>query len=225
MARPPRPRLPALLLLAGAVALIALVPASARTETNAKYGSMLVVGPWSDVDGLDPTLSSGFVEVYLDGIDKTAGLKTVQGYQLGWTGIRQFVQAQADAVGFDVVIDAVDSAATVALRTNGQFDASFGGFTPGGVDPISTIRLATWDSAGYRGYSNPRLDLILRDGVKATTQRARSTLYRAAEQIILADRPYVPFFNPLNVAAFSANVAGVELNTEGVLDVAHARFT
>jgi hypothetical protein len=28
----------------------------------------------------------------------------------------------------------------------------------------------------------------------------------------------------LNVAAFSADVAGVEMNTEGVVNVAHARF-
>jgi peptide/nickel transport system substrate-binding protein len=136
----------------------------------------------------------------------------------------QVVQAQAGAVGFNVVIDAVDAATTATLRTNGQFDVFFGGFAPGGPDPINTIRLATGDSANYSGYSNARLDLILRNGVKATTPQARSTLYRAAQQIIQTDRPYIPLFNAVNVAAFSANVAGVELTTEGVLNVAHARF-
>jgi peptide/nickel transport system substrate-binding protein len=136
----------------------------------------------------------------------------------------QVVQEQAGAVGFDVVIDSVDAPTTATLRTTGQFDAFFGGFAPGGPDPISTIRLATEDSANYPGYSNPRLDLILRNGLKATTPQARSTLYRVAQQIIQADRPYIPFFNALNVAAFSADVAGVEMNTEGVVNVAHARF-
>ena len=73
----------------------------------------------------------------------------------------QFVQAQEEAVGIKVVIDSVDTATTVARRTSGNFDAYFGGLTPGGLDPTNTIRLASWDVANYPGYSNPQLDLIL----------------------------------------------------------------
>ena len=58
--------------------------------------------------------------------------------------------------------------------------------------------------ANYSGYSNPRLDLILANGLKATSIKARSTLYRVAQQIIPDDRPIIVLYNPNLHAAVSS---------------------
>jgi peptide/nickel transport system substrate-binding protein len=138
----------------------------------------------------------------------------------------QFIQAQEAAVGINVVIDLTDSAGAIALRTAGNFDTYLGGFSPGGVDPnFNTFRsFATSADANYSGYSNPRLDLIFANGLKATSFQARSTLYRVAQQIILHDRPIIVLFNPATFAAFDTSLTGVQLTASGTLSVANARY-
>jgi ABC-type transport system substrate-binding protein len=123
------------------------------------------------------------------------------------------------------VHDVFDNATVIARRGAGRYDVYLGGFSPGGVDPISTIHLATWDPRNYSGYSNPRLDLVLANGLKASDPKARATLYRVAQQIILADRPYIAFYNPNTLAASSTNVSGVGLTPTGLLTVAHAQLS
>jgi peptide/nickel transport system substrate-binding protein len=136
----------------------------------------------------------------------------------------EFIQAQAEAVGFDVAIDSVDSATTAARRTSGDYDVYVGGLTPGGVDPSSTDFLDSPDARNYPGYSNPRLDYVLANGLKATDPKARAVNYRVAQQIVQADRPYIPLFNPSNFVGFSTGVTGVQLTGDGVTNVAGARF-
>ena len=123
-------------------------------------------------------------------------------------------------------VDSVDNTTSITLRTSGNFDTYLGGFSPGGVDPnFNTYRsFATTGAAGYSGYSNPRLDLIFRNGLKATSFRARSTLYRVAQQIILADRPIIVLFNPATFAAFDTNLTGVKLTPSGTVTVANTRY-
>ena len=81
------------------------------------------------------------------------------------------------------MIDSVD-AATASARRSGNFDATWR-LRPGDADPDRHLPdLATSGARNYGGYSNPRLDLILANGLKATSIQARSTLYRVAQQII-----------------------------------------
>ena len=138
----------------------------------------------------------------------------------------QFIQAQEAAVGINVVIDTADLATITALESRGDFDVRIGNFVPGMVDPSINISgaVATSGTRNYMGYSNPRLDLILSNGVKATSIKARSTLYHVAQQIIHDDRPMIVLYNPTTFAAFSANLAGVQLSASGLMIVANARF-
>ena len=84
--------------------------------------------------------------------------------------------------------------------------------------------LATSGLRNYGGYSNPRLDLILNNGTKATSIRARSTLYRVAQQIIQSERPSFVLYNTVTFAAFSTNLTGVQLTSSGAMTVANARY-
>jgi len=140
--------------------------------------------------------------------------------------LAQFIQAEESVVGINVVIDPTDSPTATARAVSGNFDTYSGGFTPGGSDPnIDTYQfVATSGVRNYGGYSNPRLDLILNNGLKATNFQARSTLYHVAQQVILNDRPVIYLYNPITVAGFSSNLTGVYLSYNGALTVSNAQF-
>jgi peptide/nickel transport system substrate-binding protein len=139
--------------------------------------------------------------------------------------LAQFIQAEEAAVGINVVIDTEAIPTVLALQLKGDFDAELNGY-PGDSDPNSVIYkfLATSQSSNYSGYSSPRLDLILANGLKATSIKARSTLYHVAQQIIAADRPIIVLFNPVGFGAFSTTVTGVQMTPNGVMSVAYAQF-
>jgi len=139
--------------------------------------------------------------------------------------LAQVIQAQEEVVGIDVVIDAVQGG-TLATSITGKFDAALRGLPPNGTDPDRNIYryLATSGTTNVGGYSNPRLDLILANGLRATEFKARSTLYRAAQQIIHDARPMIFLTTPVIVAAFNANLTGVRLSGDDVLLVENARF-
>jgi peptide/nickel transport system substrate-binding protein len=141
--------------------------------------------------------------------------------------LAQFVQAEESAVGIDVVIDVVDNATSSAMKQAGTFDATLGGRTPGSPDPGQVIShyVATNGDANFSGYSNPRLDYVLANGLKATQTGARAVNYRVAQQIIHEDRPLIVLYNPTTFAAFSTNVKGITLNNAGELQLPNAQFT
>jgi peptide/nickel transport system substrate-binding protein len=140
--------------------------------------------------------------------------------------LAQFIQTQEGAVGINVVIDLTDNVTAVARAAAGNFDAYLSGFSPGGVDPNVNIyeQLATSGSRNVSGYSNPRLDYVLSNALKATSIAARSTLYHVAQEIIAADRPIVVLYNGITSAAFSSGVAGVTLSPLGILGLASASY-
>ena len=100
---------------------------------------------------------------------------------------------------------------------------SSGATTP---DPseLTNKLLASWGASNRSGYSNPRLDLILENGLKATDTDARRTLYHAAQQIISADRPVIPLYNAVLFGGFSASITGVRLMANGIMNVAGAWY-
>jgi peptide/nickel transport system substrate-binding protein len=138
----------------------------------------------------------------------------------------QFIQAQEAAVGINVVIEVADTTAELARARSGDFDTRLNGWAPGSADPHkNTFQfLATTGVRNYSGYSNPRMDLILANGVKATTFEARSKLYRTAQQILVTDRPVIPLYSLISFAGTGASVTGVRLFDNGAIDVEHAQF-
>jgi peptide/nickel transport system substrate-binding protein len=141
--------------------------------------------------------------------------------------LAQFIQAEEAAVGINVVIDPADSPTVLSLARAGSFDTCVMAWSPADGDPDTTIApfLATSGPRNYSGYSNPRLDLILANGLKATSMKARSTLYRAAQQIIAADRPLIVLDASIVVAGISTSVSGIEQLAGGTLSIENARYT
>jgi peptide/nickel transport system substrate-binding protein len=144
----------------------------------------------------------------------------------GQLRLAQFLQAQEAAVGINVVIDSTDAVTSLARGVAGNFDTYFLGYLTSIPDPNDVIYrfLVTSGVSNRSGYSNPRLDLILNNALKATDFKARSTLYYVAQQIIGNDRPMIVLYNMTIYAAFSTNLTGVRLASDGNLLVANARF-
>ena len=82
----------------------------------------------------------------------------------------------------------------------------------------------TTGSQNDSGYTNPRLDLILNNARKAASEKARRTLYRAAEKIILADRPLIYLYHPVTRAGLEKALQGVTMYPDTLLRVAFAQF-
>jgi len=119
----------------------------------------------------------------------------------------QFIQAAEAAVGINVVIVPEDSPTLVANLNSGNYDAAYVGLQLG-IDPGPSF-LSTMGTAGSFnsfGYSNPRLDLVIANGFKATTTKARDTLYKVAQQIIQNDRPWLVLYHAVTLAGVTTKV-------------------
>ena len=127
------------------------------------------------------------------------------------TVLDEFIQSEEAAVGINVTINQVSEPAMVAVENSGNFDAIVAAWTGSpAIDRNVFQFLATTGSRNYGGYSNPQLDLILANARKATTAKALRTLWHAAFQIMLRDRPIIFLEHPIVYAAVAANVKGVE---------------
>ena len=137
--------------------------------------------------------------------------------------LAQFIQSEEKAVGINVVIDPTDFVTSLSKADAGTYEAFQIGWS-GRVDPDGNIYqfVATDGSQNDSGYSNPRLDLILRNARKATTERARRTLYRAAEKILLQDRPLIYLYHAVTRAGVAKNLTGVTMYPDNLLRVASA---
>jgi peptide/nickel transport system substrate-binding protein len=137
----------------------------------------------------------------------------------------QFMQSEEAAVGIKVVIDSTDFVTSLSKADAGTYDTFQIGWS-GRVDPDGDIYqfVATTGSQNDSGYSNPRLDLILNNARKASTEEARKVLYRAAEKLILADRPLIYLYHPVTRAGISTSLKGVRLYPDTLLRVAFATF-
>ena len=123
----------------------------------------------------------------------------------------------------------IEPATGVAIREDtGNFDAALESLA-GRSDPDRAMynQFMTSSPSGFRnrgGYSDPRLDLILENGRKATTIKARKALYHAAQQIILNDRPMIYLYHPIRYTAISTQVTGVQLGPEPAVRVEFAQL-
>jgi peptide/nickel transport system substrate-binding protein len=137
----------------------------------------------------------------------------------------QFLQSEEAAVGIHVVIDTTDFVTSLSKADAGTYDTFQIGWS-GRVDPDGNIYqfVGTTGSQNDSGYSNPRLDLILNNARKAATEKARRTLYRAAQKIILNDRPLIYLYHPVTRAGLATSLKGVSLYPDTLLRVAFAAY-
>jgi peptide/nickel transport system substrate-binding protein len=137
----------------------------------------------------------------------------------------QFLQSEEKTVGINVVIDSTDFVTSLSKADAGTYDTFQIGWS-GRVDPDGNIFqfVATSGSQNDSGYSNNRLDLVLANARKAATLKARQTLYRVAQQIILNDRALIYLYHPVTRAGVQTQLTGVKLYPDTLLRVANASY-
>ncbi|HEY7208320.1 MAG TPA: ABC transporter substrate-binding protein [Gaiellaceae bacterium] len=137
----------------------------------------------------------------------------------------QFIQAQENAVGIHVVIDSTDFVTSLSKADAGSYETYQIGWS-GRVDPDGNIYqfVATTGSQNDSGFTDPRLDLILNNARKAATLEARKTLYRAAQKIILQDRPLIYLFHNVARAGLDKTLAGVQIYPDTLVRVSFAGY-
>ena len=125
------------------------------------------------------------------------------------------------------MIDSVDGVTQRTLAASGQFETASIGFF--GIDPEpNTLIGRAFDTLGavnYSGYSNPRLDYVLKNGLEASSHDARAVNYRVAQQVIHDDRPIIVLYAKPGIFAFNASLlTGVQLTALGSLNYANVQY-
>jgi peptide/nickel transport system substrate-binding protein len=113
-----------------------------------------------------------------------------------------------------------------AAWVTGQFDATVRGVSLNTPDPSGYLYpyFATSGPQNVSGYSNPRLDYVLANALKATDPTARAVDYRVAQQIILNDHPIIPLRHPVAYAEFASDLSGIQFDPLGDLLLANAQY-
>ena len=120
------------------------------------------------------------------------------------------LQEQLRQIGIEAELNLVENATMIEqVYTNKEFDIAVTGDSAY-VDPNTLILPAfkTDESGNFVSYSNPEMDTLIEDGIAATDQEARAEIYRQIQQIVLDDRPWIPFFVANQYEAMRNNVKG-----------------
>jgi peptide/nickel transport system substrate-binding protein len=138
----------------------------------------------------------------------------------------QVIQSMENAVGIKVSVTPTQFTTALNRADAGTFDAFAIGWS-GRVDPDGNIFgfVATPGTLNDSGFSNAKLDYILNGARKSLTTKSRTTLYRAAMQIIHRQRPLIYLYHPVNYYGVTKKVDGVQIYGDGLIRVNNAGYT
>jgi peptide/nickel transport system substrate-binding protein len=138
----------------------------------------------------------------------------------------QVIQSMEAAAGIKVTVTPTQFTTALNRADAGTFDAFAVGWS-GRVDPDGNIYgfVATPGTLNDSGFTSAKLDYILNGARKSLTTKARSTLYRAAMQIIHRQRPLIYLYHPVNYYGVSKKVDGVQIYGDGLIRVNNAGYT
>jgi len=138
----------------------------------------------------------------------------------------QVIQSMENAVGIKVSVTPTQFTTALNKADAGTFDAFAVGWS-GRVDPDGNIYgfVATPGTLNDSGFSSSKLDYILNGARKSLTIKSRTTLYRAAMQIIHRQRPLIYLYHPVNYYGVSKKVDGVQIYGDGLIRVNAAGYT
>ena len=137
----------------------------------------------------------------------------------------QVIQSMEKPIGFDVHLQPTEFVASLNKADSGNFDTFAIGWS-GRVDPDGNIYgfVATDGTLNEAGFSNGRLDYVLRGARKSVTTKARTTLYHVAMQVINDQAPLIYLYHPVNYYGVSNKVTGVQVYGDGLIRAYNAQF-
>ena len=128
------------------------------------------------------------------------------------------IQSQLRKVGIDVEINQLEVAALLDFSPSGEHDLFLLGWS--WSDPDALFLFLSSDRVGtsnHMHYSNPELDALLIEGQQAMDQDVRMDVYRKAQEVILADSPWVALWMPISKTAVNTRVQNVSIYPTGGL--------
>lgn len=152
---------------------------------------------------------------YPDGFEATL-LTTSQYKFLQDTALS--VQADLEAIGIKVTLDAPDWPGRIAKGNAGDYDIAVSGAAGMVADPTYINGYVTGPNDYSRsvGYNNAELNAALDDGLRASSDSDKNKAYKRAFEIIRTDVPFVTLSMRDQAFAFNSKVTGFK-NLPGFL--------
>ncbi len=127
------------------------------------------------------------------------------------------LQNNLDKIGIKVNLEKVAWATFRDRVDKGDFQLAMGTWSPDYADP--QFFMSYWFDSGYFGlagnrafYKNPSVDALLRKAEMLTDQQERIQLYKQAQEMVLADAPYIFLFQTNVLTPMRSNVKGFVYN-------------
>ena len=125
------------------------------------------------------------------------------------------LRAQLRSVGIDVRLEPLESAVFAAsVFTARDFDTAIGAYC-NGTDPEIGVRrmlvsssIAPVPFSNMAGYRNPEVDALFDSAASAINLAQRRRLYRAMQEIVVRDQPYVWLVETRDTQVYSTRCHG-----------------
>ncbi len=155
----------------------------------------------------------------------------IEGPQGRWPGDAEIVQAVAGylrAVGFDPQVSISGDWAhynTVVARSK-TWDLYMTAWAPGNLDADGTFTAITWSKGfnNYGGYSSPSADALIEQGRSSIDPKVRERYYKALQQLLAQDAPYLLLQTAVSFSGTRANICGVGVRGDDANIIKDARI-
>jgi peptide/nickel transport system substrate-binding protein len=154
-----------------------------------------------------------------DGVRHKGGLRLafdilVPSTSVGRRRIAESLQEQWRLAGAAVSVTAVDFPVFQERLGRGRFDSYIGAWLD---EPSPRGLIDRWTSSGIGGpnaggYANPAVDRLFAQALEAPTPSAARAAWREALDSLNADAPALFLYSPVNVAAVSRRVQGLQID-------------
>ena len=129
--------------------------------------------------------------------------------------VAQLIQSQWHDLGIDLSLDQVPDFPTLSSRQQ-EGNYNLIGFYDFGTDPSILNQFYLSDGANnWSHYGDEELDNWLHEGVRQTSDEARTPLYQSAQQRIMEQAVVLPIREYVNLDGASAKLDGVIFSAQG----------
>ena len=130
----------------------------------------------------------------------------------------EVIQSMTAEAGFDVHIQAMEFASSLAASVRGEFEAYLIGWS-GRVDIDGNTYQFLHSGQGNNvgGYSNPIVDKLLEEGRGTTDMAKRRAAYQQLWPVLRRDLPLTYLYSTRNIVAMSAKLQGFRPIPDGMI--------
>ena len=137
----------------------------------------------------------------------------------------QALQASVKDGGFDLDVVPMEYTTLLDAQDRGDFEALQLGWS-GRIDPHGNLTtfLASREANNVAGFSDPRVDALLKKAARQTDTKQRAQTYGKAISLVHKQDPIIYLYRQRNLTAYSDDIAGVSTYADGVVRLSFAAF-